>query len=153
MSDPSWQIAAVADLDADGLPDLVIQHRVDGRKVAWLLRDIVLKPQEFLTPSTVADPNWRVVGAGDTDGDGRPDLFLQQSTSGQLVAWLLNGLALRRQEWLVPDQVAAGWRVAAVMDLNADSRPDLIPRNERRRNGGVAAGWDETDRPAVAHTI
>jgi hypothetical protein len=138
VSDPNWQIAAVADLDADARADLVIQNRVDGRMVAWLLRGTVLKRQEFLTPATVADANWRIVGAGDLDGDGRSDLFLQHSASGLLVAWLMNGPALRRQEWLVPNQVAPGWRVAAVMDLNSDNRPDLVLQHA---NDGRMVGW------------
>lgn len=36
---------------------------------------------------------WQVKGAGDLDGDGKADIVFQNSDSGEVFAWLQNGLS------------------------------------------------------------
>jgi hypothetical protein len=132
VSDPRWRVVAVADINADGAPDLVFQHATDGRMLTWILGGMlgtVLQQQQFLTPNAVADPDWQIVGAGDIDGDDKPDLFFKHAGSGLMVAWLLNGTVLRAQLFISPAQVAPEWAVAGVTDVNIDGAPDLIFQN------------------------
>jgi hypothetical protein len=141
VSDANWRISAVGDFDGDTRADLIIQNLADGRMVAWLLngtKGTTLKRQEFLTPGFVADPSWRIAGAGDIDGDGKPDLFFKNASSGLMVAWIMNGLAVARQEWISPNQVSPDWAIAAVADLNGDSRPDLVLQHV---NDGRMVAW------------
>jgi subtilisin family serine protease len=129
VSDPNWRVVAVGDFDADARPDLIIQNRADGRMVAWLLTGTVLKAQVFLNPSGVADPAWGIVGAGDVDLDGKPDLFFQNAASGFMVQWLMDGINIRRQDFINPSQVDPAWAVSAIVDVNHDRRPDMILQN------------------------
>jgi hypothetical protein len=138
VSDPNWRIVAVADFDADSRPDLIMQHRTDGRMLAWLLNGTVLKRQQFLSPGAVADPSWRIVGAGDVDSDGKPDLFFQHATSGYMVSWLMNGLTLKRQDWVTPNRVDPAWTIVAVTDVDWDTRPDLVLQHV---NDGRMVAW------------
>ena len=63
----------------------------------------------LLTPGQV-DPSWRIVGATDINGDGRPDLLWQHST-GVLAYWLINGSDLIGNGLLKPSQVDPSWKV------------------------------------------
>lgn len=64
----------------------------------------------------------------DFDVDGHTDLLFQSNTTGQLVAWYMNGLNLQGGIGIsaVPD---AGWKVVAVADFNDDGNPDLVFQN------------------------
>ena len=132
VSDPAWLVAAVADMNGDKAPDLVFQHRGDGRMLSWHLggaAGTILQQQMFLTPSAVADPDWQIVGAGDIDGDTKPDLFFKHARTGVMVAWLMNGVVIRTQQNIFPGQVSAEWAVAAIADTNRDGKPDLVFQN------------------------
>jgi hypothetical protein len=70
-----------------------------------------------------------VAGAGDIDGDGHTDLFLQ-SESGFVGAWFFDGNVLRYGLNLTPRQIQhPEWRIRAVGDLNHDGHPDLVWQN------------------------
>jgi len=46
------------------------------------------------SPATVSDLTWLIKGVGDFDGNGKADILWQNSTSGQLYVWLMNGTTL-----------------------------------------------------------
>jgi hypothetical protein len=129
VSDPNWRVVALADFDSDSHADLLFQHRADGRIVAWLMTGTALKRQQWLNPGQVSDAAWRIVGTGDADGDAKPDLFFQNSQTGHMVLWIMNGLDLLRQEWVIPNQVDPAWVVSAVGDFDGDALPDLVLQN------------------------
>ena len=93
-----WRIVAVADINGDGIPDLVFQNSA-GQIYRWLLdgsgnaihfpTGTGLQPGSgFLYGGGLGD--WRVVATADINGDGIPDLVFQNS-AGQIYKWLLDG--------------------------------------------------------------
>jgi hypothetical protein len=62
VSDPAWEIGAIADVNDDGRPDLVWQHRDTGLLSAWIMNGVHLSEGAALTPGRVSDPRWRLVG-------------------------------------------------------------------------------------------
>ena len=126
VADTAWRIAAVGDLDRDGRPDLVWQH-AGGSLAWWKLNGLAVVAGEALSPSHVADARWRVVGAGDFDGDGQRDLLWQHQADGRIAVWIMAGPVMRRGLSTSPAQVPdVNWRIRAVADLNGDTRPDLV---------------------------
>jgi len=91
LPDPLWQISAVADFNGDNQRDLVFQHQGDGRLAVWLMDGRTQVAGLALSPSRVSDLNWKVRGAGDFNGDSRPDLIWQNEATGQISAWLMDG--------------------------------------------------------------
>lgn len=139
VMDTNWKIRAAGDIDRDGWTDLVWQHETNGQIAVWLMTGTQLRDGRLFTPNTVADPNWRIVGAGDMNGDGNPDLVWQHQTNGLISAWLMDGSTLRSGTLLSPSQVSdTNWKIRAVTDVNGDGMPDLIWQNQ---STGLLSAW------------
>jgi hypothetical protein len=96
--DKGTRVAAVADLDGDGSPDIVWQSTTDGTLSYSLLRDGKrVSDGRF---AQVPDKGWNVVGAGDLDSDGGTDLMLQDSATGQLQVWYMQKMEIVKTETL-----------------------------------------------------
>jgi len=127
VADLRWRVAGVADFDDDGTPDLLWQHQTLGYLSVWFMNGTTVKSAAALSPGQVTDTAWRVVGTGDFNRDGRPDLLWQHQSLGYLSVWYMNGVVLAGAAALSPGQVAdVSWQVAGVGDWNADGEPDLL---------------------------
>jgi hypothetical protein len=112
VTDTGWRIAAAADVDRDGVADLVWQH-ANGALAAWLMTGASTKDIVFLSPDRVPDPGWRVVGEADINADGWPDLLMQHDTSNLVAVWLMQGVTLLDGRLFNPGALSdAGWRLA-----------------------------------------
>ena len=134
---PGWTVRAVADMNADGKPDLVVQRVTDGAIAAWLMNGLVLEDGMLLSPAAVGDIGWHVVGAGDFNGDGHIDLAWQHN-DGFLAVWYMNGTVRLDVEFFSPNRfLDPGWRVKGVGDMNRDGKPDLLLQHTPTGNMGV----------------
>ena len=120
-----WKIVAVADMNGDGKADLIWQHDA-GYLVVWYMSGTSMIGSSSLTPASVAGNDWKIVGAGDLNGDLKPDLVWQQTSTNRLGAWIMNGTVATSTVLLNPSQVQPGWKVRGVVDLNGDGVSDLV---------------------------
>jgi FG-GAP-like repeat/FG-GAP repeat len=85
-------------------------------------------PTDFLTITKVEEPNWKMAGSGDFNGDGKPDILWRNDASGENSIWLMNGttptnfLTITKVEDL-------NWKMAGSGDFNGDGKPDILWRN------------------------
>ncbi len=112
IAGPNWKIRAVADLNGDGMPDVIWQDQVAGYLSAWLMNGTQLLNAVYLTPMQVTDTAWVIRGAGDLDADGQPDLIWQHATQDWISAWLMNGTQMNQSVLLTPPSVSGGWKIA-----------------------------------------
>jgi hypothetical protein len=131
---PQPQSVKVADMNGDGLPDLVVADFGPGGDgtgiggVSILLQDPA-HPGSFLAPVSYATPGGAVdVAVGDLDGDGKPDVVvanLNPPPSGS-VSVLLQDPAHAGMLLAASSYEGFGEPIGvAIGDLNNDGHPDI----------------------------
>ena len=150
-----WKIVACADVNNDGIPDLIFQNGA-GQIYAWFL-DGTGDPVKFATGSGLklvgsrflyggGLGDWRVVACTDLNKDGSADLIFQNGI-GQIYVWFLDGTGntvnfsagtgLKPGSQFLYAGGLGDWRVVACADMNGDGFPDLIFQN----NAGQIYQW------------
>ena len=149
-ADTGLRVAGTDDFDDDGLTDILFRHATTGALQVWLMDGMLQKSAVAPTPSGLADLTWRLEATGDLNGDGQADLVWRNRTSGNVVAWLMNGLT-RTSGQLVTGAAALPdpWKVVGSGDLNlaADSNVDLLVANT---STGALQAWLTNGALAVA---
>jgi extracellular elastinolytic metalloproteinase len=121
---------AGGDFNADSRNDLLWRHDGSGQNVLWYMNGADLVAGVFTTPSTLADPGWKIVGTGDFDANGRPDILWRHAASGENVLWFMNGSNLVAGTFLTPSALTdTRWGMAGTGDFNLDGRPDILWRH------------------------
>lgn len=158
---PTFNYIGLGDVDSDGIPDLIFQHKTTGQVYVWLL-DGSANGIDFNTGSGLKKVNnvpqayylfggslvgWRLAAIGDVSGDGIPDLIFQNNSTGQLQGWYLDGTGasidlgtrsgIKSVGFLFGGRLD-GWRLASVDDMNNDGNPDLVFQNT---GNGVLYVW------------
>ena len=115
------------DFSGDGAFDIVWQHETQGWLSLWRMQGTTLVGGVSLSPDRVPDTNWKIVGTGDFNGDGHPDLLWHHRTQGWISAWLMNGTSQVTGVSISPERVAdTDWNIVATGDFNADGRRDIV---------------------------
>ena len=116
------------DVNADGKRDLLWQHSA-GSLAYWTMNGPTPTNGGPFGPAAPLAP-WRVVGAGDFNADNRCDVLWFHPTTGNLVAWLMNGVTALEARQLSPAFVPNTQEtVAAVVDMNGDGSSDIVWQN------------------------
>jgi hypothetical protein len=135
VSDTNWKVRGVADVNADGKPDIIWHHQQDGRRAAWLLNGTtVVKVWTIWGPwegsydtQDRTDPVWKIAGVADFTRDGYADLLWQNTQTGALVVWMLLDAGYCRTLPLSISSVSdPNWSVRAIVDTNDDRHPDIV---------------------------
>jgi subtilisin len=116
------------DVNGDGRADIMWQHITEGWLATWYLNGSSVMATLLLEGiNRQLDPDWRVVGSGDLNGDGHTDLVWQHRTGGWLAVWFLSGPRVISTEFLSINRVAdTNWKIRGVGDLDGDGKGDLI---------------------------
>jgi glucose/arabinose dehydrogenase len=114
------------DLDANASGDILWQH-TDGRLAVWFMNNTTLVDGRQFGPGPLADTAWRLVAAGDFDGDGSRDAVFQHQSDGRLAIWLMSQTVQLSGGPLTPAQVPdLNWKIRAAADIDRDGWLDLI---------------------------
>lgn len=93
MDFPGWHVAAVADFNRDGVPDLVWMNDTTRQVTVHYYGGAggaTDSGWNWLDPG--GKPGWHVVGAGDFNNDGVPDLVWMNDTTHQVTVHYYGGV-------------------------------------------------------------
>ena len=131
----TWKIQGTGDFDGDGRADILWRH-TSGQLAIWFQGDINKAgyPGYGNQPAPV-DNKFQVRGVGDFDGDGKSDIFWQD-TAGNLSIWNMSG-ALRVGEaypgWMPPTTKFTG-----IGDFDGNLKSDIL---WRRSDGSLSVSF------------
>jgi hypothetical protein len=124
-------------MNADGKTDILWQNTTSGALAVWYMDGATRTGGGPLSPGQVA-PAWMLAASADMNADGRADILWQNTQSGALAAWYMNGATRIGGGPLSPGTVGLSWRLAATADMNDDGKTDLLWRNTQT---GAVSVW------------
>jgi hypothetical protein len=131
---PGWTVVAVADMNNDGVPDLIWQNNTTNQVTVNYYGGAggaVYQSWNWL--NSAGEPaGWHVVAAADFDSNGTPDLVWQYTPTRQVTVNYYGGAGGATYlgwNWL-NSTGDLGWTVVGANDFNGDGVPDLVWQND-----------------------
>ena len=122
-----YKIVGTPDLNGDGRPDLLLQSASTGQVYYWIMNtDLTVASSGYVYSGNLSQ--WTVVGTPDLNGDGRPDILLQNKVTGAVYYWLMGGtngttIGLNGTIWAGGD---VNWKLVSVTDLTNSGKVSLV---------------------------
>ena len=122
---PAWTLAAIADIDGDGISDILWRNIATSQVDDWRMKDNNWAGSVDLGASKGKE--WQLAATGDFNGDGTDDVLWRNTDNGQVDQW-----QMKNANWSQSVDLgikSQAWTVADVGDFNGDGTTDILWRN------------------------
>ena len=89
----AWTVAGVGDFNGDGKADILWRNTSTGIVTMWLMTGTTSVGWGLIV-SDAGNTAWTVAGVGDFNGDGKADILWQNTSTGMVTMWLMNGTSM-----------------------------------------------------------
>ena len=127
-SSTGWVIQGVGDFNGDGMADILWQNSSSGEVYIWFMNGSTIQSQAAVA-SVAPSTGWVIKGVGDFNGDGKADILWQNTTSGEVYLWLMNGSTITSQAGVESVPSSTGWVIEGIGDFNGDGMADILWQN------------------------
>jgi hypothetical protein len=131
-----WKITSTGDFNGDGYTDILLR-RDDGWVTNWLGTANGGFVNNGVNTALFFTLDWKIVGTGDVNGDGKDDLILRRDDG-----WITDWLATATGGFINNGAntslfLATDWAIQSIGDFNGDNREDILLRH----NSGWLTDW------------
>jgi hypothetical protein len=122
-----WKIVGTGDFNSDGKTDIIIQQDSTGLAYIFFMngQGDQLSGHYLNGGHTFGD--WKVVGTGDFNSDGKTDIIIQQASTGLAYIFYMNGQGDQLSgHWLNYAKTFGDWKIVGTGDFNSDGKTDII---------------------------
>ncbi|HEY0994972.1 MAG TPA: VCBS repeat-containing protein [Gemmatimonadaceae bacterium] len=124
-------------MSASGLTTYMLWgNRGSGAWGSWGMNGTTYQNDWTALYSGPISTDWWVVASADFTGDGQVDLVWQNSVTGDVGIWPMNG-AVWNGVHVPLGAVPLPWKVAAAGDFTGDGKPDLVWQNVQTGERGI----------------
>jgi hypothetical protein len=129
-----WKIVAIEDYSSDGKVDILWRNSLTQENHVWFMNGTAFSSESDV--DSMPNPNWLMFDKGaeqqltgsDFNGDGSPDIFWRNISTGENYVWHMNG-SLVIEGAAIASVTDQDWKVAGFADFNSDGKPDILWRN------------------------
>jgi hypothetical protein len=130
-------IVGTGDFNGDGKDDILFRNNA-GLLFDWLGTSSGGFTSNTANFATVISTEWRVIGTGDFNGDGKDDILWQQDGTGHLLDWLGNGSGgFNTNAANFDSSLPPNIHFAGTGDFNGDGKDDVLWRDDN----GLLFDW------------
>ena len=103
-------VAILAAVSSNAKADVLWHNPTTDQVAVWLMNGTSVS---VAGPGItgVTDAGWKVIGAGDFNGDGKADVLWHNPTTDQVAVWLMNGTTPSVFGAAIQGVKHAGWQV------------------------------------------
>ncbi|MEP7310264.1 MAG: VCBS repeat-containing protein [Acidobacteriota bacterium] len=146
---PPWSIVGTGDFSGDGKTDILWHNAQTGHIQVWLLDGTRIAGRQDITSENGQDaavgPPWRIVGAGDFNGNGTSDIVWYNDQTGHVQVWLLDHTKVTGRPEIVDENGQAvpitSWSIIGIGDFNGDGKSDILWHDKNPNSPQVQAWW------------
>jgi hypothetical protein len=133
-----WSIVGTNDMNRDGKSDIIWHNASTGETQIWQMNGYKLAGRATVIgengKAAMVGLPWSIVGSGDFNSDGKPDLLWHNGSTGETQIWNMNGSNVTGRATVVGENgnaamVGPPWSVVGSNDFNHDGKPDILWHN------------------------
>lgn len=142
LSANGWNVVGAADINRDGLRDLILQDASSRQvMIAFLSQSsgLSVNATQMLTGSE--HRGWTAAGMQDMNGDGQPDLILVADTTGQSFVTYYGGAQGldKLGSKTLDESAAAGWKLVIPSTLGKTSATETASTTELATSDAISS--------------